>query len=99
MPQEFLTLASFVASIISILAVIIGGFVGYFKFVLGVEHRLTKIETRLNYISDASFRELYGIIRGLIDKIPTSHNPTDRRTELLEKLENVRLQLKILCTR
>ncbi|MBL7117479.1 MAG: hypothetical protein ISS94_01665 [Candidatus Syntrophoarchaeum sp.] len=89
MPQDLLTLASFVASIISILAVIIGGIVVYFKFIVNVEHRLTKIETRLNYIpTDSSFRELYGIIRGLIDKIPTSSNPSDRRTELLEKLKN-----------
>ena len=58
----------------------------YFKFILRIEHRLTKIETIFEFIP---FPKLFDLMQTMLDKIPTTlpSNPYDRRGELLSKLQ------------
>lgn len=76
----------------------------YFKFILGIEHRLTKVETIFEFIP---FPKLFDLMQTMLNKIPTasSSNPYDRRSELLSKLQQQQLtyreavELRDLVTR
>ncbi len=74
---------------IAILA-LLGLIGGYLKFVLGIEHRITKLETIFEFIP---FSKVFGLLEIMLSKIPSakSHNPYDRRGELLAKLERQEL--------
>lgn len=86
---------SLILSIANLLIVIIVGLVGYFKFVVTVEHRLTKLESlekrmsRIENFADSWFNELLEFMDKLLKKVPSiSQNPhKDRRKELMEKLK------------
>lgn len=73
-------------SIAAIIIAIAGVLFTYFRFILRTEHRLTRLETQLEFIPS---NELFKIISGLLKKIPpTSSNPEGaRRTELMQRLE------------
>lgn len=94
---------SWIAIGIAIIA-LLGLIATYFKFILGIEHRLTKVETIFEFIP---FSKLLDLMQIMLNKIPStsSTNPYDRRGELLARLQRQELtyqeaiELRDLVTR